>query len=64
MDNRRMVRKEPVGLGGVGVVGRLEGLQCKVGDAKRRWSHMCGSWYFPQFLLRVGSCMHMKMATC
>ena len=31
------------GLMGVGVVGLLEGLHCKVGDTKRRWSHMWGS---------------------
>ena len=29
-----------MGLGGVGVVGWLEGLCCKDGDARRRWSHM------------------------
>ena len=40
---------------GVDVVGRLEGLHCRVGDAIKRWSHMCSSWYFPRFLLRVGS---------
>ena len=28
------------GLGGVGAVGRLEGLHCKVDDTRRRWSHM------------------------
>ena len=51
------------GLMGVGVVGMLEGLCCKVGDAKRRWSHMWGRWYFPRSLLRVGSCMQMNMAS-
>ena len=42
MDSRRKVQGEPVRgrLGGVGVVGRLEGLCHKVGDARRRWSHM------------------------
>ena len=49
---------EPVGGGlgrGVGGAGRLEGLCCSVGDASRRWSHMCRSLYLPRFLLRVGS---------
>ena len=62
MDSRRRVG-EPVGGLGVGVVGRLEGLHCKVGDAQSRWSHMWGSWYFPRFLLRVGSCTWMNMAS-
>ena len=35
--------------------GRLEGLSCNVGDACSRWSHICGSWYFPRFLFNVGS---------
>ena len=48
---------------GVGVVGWFEGLCCKVGDACTRWSHMWGSWYFPRFLLRVGSCTQMNMAS-
>ena len=33
-------RGKPVGGLGVGVVGRLKGMHCKVGDARRRWSHM------------------------
>ena len=41
----------------------LEGLCCRVGDAIRRWSQMCGSWYFPRFLLSVGSCTQMNMAS-
>ena len=44
-------------------VGRLEGLHCSVGDASSRWSQMCWSWYFPRFLLRAGSWMHMNMAS-
>ena len=24
---------------------------------------MCSSWYFPRFLLRVGSCTHRNMAS-
>ena len=51
------------GLGGGGGAGRLDGLHWSVGDACRRWSHMCRSWYFPRFLLRVGSCTHMNMAS-
>ena len=43
--------------------GRLEGLSCRVGDACSRWSHICSSWYFPKFLLRVGSWMWMNMAS-
>ena len=56
----------PVGvevLGGVGVVGWLEGLHWSVGDTWSRWSHMWGSWYFLRFLLRVGSCTWIKMAS-
>ena len=37
------------------LVGRLVGLvglHWSVGDACRSWSQMCGSWYFPMFLLR------------
>ena len=45
------------------VVGRLEGLHCRVGDAIRKWSHMCGSWYFPRLLLRVESYTWMNMAS-
>ena len=50
----------PVGdglkVGGVVVVaGWLEGLHCRLGDARSRWSHMCSSWYFPRFLFKVGS---------
>ena len=33
----------------MGSTGRLDG---SVGDACSRWSHMCGSWYFPRFLLK------------
>ena len=64
MGSRRV--EEPVGgeLGmGVDVVGRLEGLHYRVGDAIRRWSYMCSSWCFPRFLLRVGSCTQMNMAS-
>ena len=46
-----------------GEAGRLEGLHCSIGDACSRWSHMCGSWYFPRSLLRVGYWMHMNMAS-
>ena len=41
-------------------VGWLVGLHWRVGDAWRRWSHMCGSWYFPRFLFR-GSCTQMNI---
>ena len=41
----------------------LEGLHCRVGDAIRRWSQIWGSWYFPRFLLSVGSCTQMNMAS-
>ena len=34
------------------VVGCGVGLCCNVGEACRRWSHMCGSWYLPKFLFR------------
>ena len=56
---------EPVGggLGGGGGAGRLEGLHCSVEDACRRWSYMCGSWYFPRFLFSIRSCTHMNMAS-
>ena len=37
---------------GVAVVGCWVGLHWSVGDVWRSWSHMCGSWYFPSFLLR------------
>ena len=47
----------------VGLVGMLVGLHCRVGDAWRKWSHMCSSWYFPRFLLKVGSCTRMNMAS-
>ena len=44
MDSGRKVRGgEPVGrwgVRGIGVVGWLEDLHSKVGDAIRRWSHM------------------------
>ena len=43
--------------------GRLEGLSCSVGDAFSRWSHICSSWYFPRFLLMVGSWMQMNIAS-
>ena len=46
-----------------GVVGWLVGLCWRVGEAWRRWSHMCGSWYLPRFLLRVGSCTQMNIAS-
>ena len=53
---------EPVGgLSGWGW--GLDGLHCSVEDACRRLSHMCRSWYFPRFLLRVGSCTQMNMAS-
>ena len=42
----------------VEVVGWLVGLHWRVGDAWRRWSHMCGSWYLLRFLFRVGI-LHM-----
>ena len=45
------------------VVGWLVGLHWRVSDARRRWSHMWGSWYLPRFLLRVGSCTQMNMAS-
>ena len=45
------------------VVGWLVGLHWRVGDTWRRWSHMCGSWYLPRFLLRVGSCTQMNMTS-
>ena len=45
------------------MVGWLVGLHWRVGDAWRRWSHMCSSWYLPRFLFRVGSCMRMNMAS-
>ena len=34
------------------VVGCGVGLCWNVGEACRRWSHMCGSWYLPKFLFR------------
>ena len=41
MDSGRVRGGTSGGLGvAVGVVGRLEGLWCRVGDVKRRWSHM------------------------
>ena len=52
----------PVG-GSSGWGGGLEGLSCNVGDTSSRWSHMCSIWYFPRFLLRVGSWMWMNMAS-
>ena len=46
----------------VGVaVGWLGGLHWRVGDASSRGSHMCGSWYFPMFLLRGGSWTRINM---
>ena len=45
------------------VVGCGVGLCWNVGEACRRWSHMCGSWYLPKFLFKGGSCMHMNMAS-
>ena len=47
---------EPVGgLSGWCGAGRLDACTVGVGDACRRLSHMCRSWDFPRFLLRVGS---------
>ena len=40
------------GLVGCDVGWWLVGLHCSVGEAHSRWSQMCGSWYFPRFLLR------------
>ena len=40
------------GEGYVLVVGCGVGLCWNVGEACRRWSHMCGSWYLPKFLFR------------
>ena len=49
---------------GVGDAGRwLEGMSCSIGDACSMLSHMCGSWYFPKFLFKVGSLTHMNMAS-
>ena len=43
----------PVGGYGVNVVvGCCVGLSWNVGDACKSWSHICGSWYLPKFLLR------------
>ena len=50
-------------IGRVGEVGRLEGLSCSVGDAWSRLSHTCSSWYFPRFLLRVGSFTCINIAS-
>ena len=50
-------------MGWVGEAGRLDSLSCRVGDPCSRWSHICGSWYFPKFLLRVGSWTQMNMTS-
>ena len=46
----------------VGLVGWLVGLCWRVGDAWRRWSHMCRSWYLPRFCLG-GSYTWMNIAS-
>ena len=43
------VKGVPVGGYGVDVV---VGLHWNVGDVCKNWSHICGSWYLPKFLLR------------
>ena len=36
-------------------------MSCSVGEDCSRWSHMCGNWYLPRFLMSVGSCTWMNM---
>ena len=62
-EERACVETSRGDIGGGGGTGRLEDLHCSVGDACRRWSHMWESWYFPRFLLSVGSCTCMNMAS-
>ena len=47
--------------GGVGEAGRLESSSCNIGDACSILSQMYGSWYFPRFLFRVRSLIHMNI---
>ena len=45
------------------IVGCGVGLCWNMGEACRRWSHMCGSWYLAKFMFKGGSCMHMNIAS-
>ena len=46
---------------GLGV--RLDCLTCNAGVSHKMLSQICGSWYFPRFLLSEGSLMHINMAS-
>ena len=43
--------------------GRFDSLICNACVSCKMLSHMCGSWYFPKFMLSDGSFTYMNMAS-